>query len=312
MTRGLVMRRRGTRCGCRRRQPGCGSSRHPGARTDAACDRVPACQGRRGSTRAPRGWRRCPHRGASAGLARARSTGLRVVRQKVRVVVRSLPVSSRRERRDPSRPRHRGCANGFTARGARSAGRLAAARGRRAGDGDTRPGGGRSQGFGSPLEQVGTLEWQRAGIDGSGVKVAVIDLGFAGYASRLGSDLPASVATIDHCGGSSRRAAGTRHGTAVAQVVHQTAPGAQLKLICVDSEVGLALGRAGRRRRGVGRDQARRRWINTSRGDGSGGRRHARRDRRRRTRQRDPLGERGRRRALRPTGRPVHARLDRT
>src|SRR5581483_11812558 len=92
------------------------------------------------------------------------------------------------------------------------------------------------------LDQIGAQAWHEAGLDGTGVKVAIIDLGFYGYAARLGSVLPASVTTIDRCGGNLAAAppTGTEHGTAVAEVVHQVAPGAQLLLICVDSEVGLA------------------------------------------------------------------------
>src|SRR5689334_22589099 len=85
--------------------------------------------------------------------------------------------------------------------------------------------------------------WHDAGESGAGVKVAIIDLGFYGYTSLLGSALPSSVTPIDHCGGNitaSPANGGTQHGTAVSELVHQMAPGAQLYLICVDSEVGLA------------------------------------------------------------------------
>ena len=34
-----------------------------------------------------------------------------------------------------------------------------------------------------------------AGYDGAGVKIGIIDGGFAGYAARLGTELPASVTT---------------------------------------------------------------------------------------------------------------------
>jgi len=81
--------------------------------------------------------------------------------------------------------------------------------------------------------------WHNTGLDGSGVKVAIVDVGFAGYSSLLGTALPVAVTTHDDCGGNFP--GGTDHGTAVAEVVHQMAPGAQLDLICVDSEVGLVL-----------------------------------------------------------------------
>ena len=44
--------------------------------------------------------------------------------------------------------------------------------------------------------------WQQRGQSGTGVKVAIVDLGFAGYASAQASgDLPVSLTVIDYCGG---------------------------------------------------------------------------------------------------------------
>jgi len=86
--------------------------------------------------------------------------------------------------------------------------------------------------------------WHAANLNGSSsgtpVKVAIIDISFAGYAGLLGTDLPAlsNVTTVDDCSGNLN--AGDGHGTAVAEVVHDMAPDAQLYLICVDSEVTLA------------------------------------------------------------------------
>jgi Subtilase family/PASTA domain/Divergent InlB B-repeat domain/Fibronectin type III domain/WD40-like Beta Propeller Repeat len=120
---------------------------------------------------------------------------------------------------------------------------------------------------------TGADAWHTAGYGGSGVKVAVIDLGFYGYSSLLGSALPASVSTIDHCGGklsASPASGGTEHGTAVAELVHQMAPGAQLFLICIDSEVGLAQAEQVAITNGVKVVDHSVGWVNTSRGDGTG------------------------------------------
>jgi hypothetical protein len=80
-------------------------------------------------------------------------------------------------------------------------------------------------------------DWQAAGIDGSGLKVAVLDGGFAGYTGLLGTELPASVVahscTGDITGG------GEYHGTAVAEIVHEVAPGASLILANFGTEVEL-------------------------------------------------------------------------
>ncbi|MGH2500475.1 MAG: S8 family serine peptidase, partial [Candidatus Limnocylindria bacterium] len=130
-----------------------------------------------------------------------------------------------------------------------------------------------------PLEQATTSEgaqasnalaWHQAGITGIGTKIAVIDTGFAGYLERQQSgDLPAGALVVDHCGGAF--ASGSSHGTAVAEVVHDLAPGAQLHLVCIDSEVTL----------GVAKDYAKAQGIHvinfslvftaSGRGDGTGG-----------------------------------------
>ena len=122
----------------------------------------------------------------------------------------------------------------------------------------------------------GADAWHNAGIDGSGAKVAIVDVGFAGYQALEGTALPASVTPDDRCDGNLATpvaGGGSDHGTAVAELVHQMAPGAQLYLICVDSEVGLALAEQDAAAYGV-------KIINSSlaffgpdvgRGDGSGG-----------------------------------------
>ena len=108
-----------------------------------------------------------------------------------------------------------------------------------------------------------------AGFDGTGVKVAIIDLGFNGYAAKLGSELPASVTAVDDCGGT--LASGTAHGTAVAEIVHEVAPGAQLYLICIDNEVDLAAAEAYAKANGIRIVNHSVAWFNAGRGDGSVG-----------------------------------------
>ena len=56
-------------------------------------------------------------------------------------------------------------------------------------------------------QEIATLHaagYTNAGYDGAGVKIGIIDGGFAGYAARLGTELPASVTTQDFCGTGSR------------------------------------------------------------------------------------------------------------
>jgi subtilase family protein/hemolysin type calcium-binding protein/uncharacterized protein DUF11/WD40 repeat protein len=114
--------------------------------------------------------------------------------------------------------------------------------------------------------------WQTAGFTGAGVKIGVIDLGFYGYARLLSTELPAAVTTQDFCGGrlATPPAIGDDHGTAVAEIVHDVAPDAQLYLICVDTEVDLANAVAYAKAQGITIVNHSVGWFNTSRGDGTG------------------------------------------
>jgi len=112
--------------------------------------------------------------------------------------------------------------------------------------------------------------WQALGRTGAGVNVAIVDLGFNGYAAAQASgELPASLTAVDYCGGDINTA--TEHGTAVAEIVHQMAPGAQLYLICVDSDVTLGQAEEYVKSHGITIVNHSVGWFNTSRGDGSGG-----------------------------------------
>ena len=106
------------------------------------------------------------------------------------------------------------------------------------------------------------------------MKIAIVDGGFSGYSSLLGTALPASVTAIDHCSGhlaTPPEQGGSFHGTGVAEIAHQMAPGAQLYLICIDSLVGLAQAEQDAIAAGVRVVNHSVGWFNTSRGDGSGG-----------------------------------------
>jgi subtilisin family serine protease len=80
----------------------------------------------------------------------------------------------------------------------------------------------------------GASSWQTAGITGAGVKVGIIDNGFAGLVARLGTELPSTVHarcytavgvfTSDVLGCDN----GENHGTAVAETVADMAPGVEL------------------------------------------------------------------------------------
>ena len=90
-------------------------------------------------------------------------------------------------------------------------------------------------GYVSPAVTLhGSSAWQAAGLTGTGVKVGIIDGGFAGMAARLGTELPATVHA--HCYTSvgsfttnlAGCANGETHGTAVAEAIFDMAPGVDL------------------------------------------------------------------------------------
>jgi hypothetical protein len=111
--------------------------------------------------------------------------------------------------------------------------------------------------------------WQSKGVTGTGVKVAVIDGGFQGLADRQATgDLPATVTTMDFCDGNFNSA--TEHGTAVAEIVHEMAPGATLYLICVGTEVQLGQAEQYAKSQGVQIVNLSAGFPASGRGDGSG------------------------------------------
>jgi PKD repeat protein len=84
----------------------------------------------------------------------------------------------------------------------------------------------------------GASNFHTNGFNGQGVKIAVIDLGFAGLgtAQALG-ELPINAVTFDFSGTGLQST--TAHGTAVAEIVHDMAPNAQLYLMKISDEVDL-------------------------------------------------------------------------
>ena len=110
---------------------------------------------------------------------------------------------------------------------------------------------------------------QAAGVGGAGVKVMVIDVGFAGYTgSQASGDLPAALATFNRCASFTSRG---DHGTQVAEIVHEMAPDAQLTLACAESATDLANAEAYAKANGISIISRSVGVFNTSRGDGSGG-----------------------------------------
>ena len=85
------------------------------------------------------------------------------------------------------------------------------------------------------LASMGVPPWHNKGYGGQGIKIAIVEMSFLGYRDLLGVELPGTVFTR------SFRFDGaiegySKHGTAVAEVVHDVAPGAQLHFVTIDSE----------------------------------------------------------------------------
>ncbi|MFP4345862.1 MAG: S8 family serine peptidase [Anaerolineales bacterium] len=78
--------------------------------------------------------------------------------------------------------------------------------------------------LGEGVAVIGAAEWHDRGFTGEGIRVGVLDLGFAGYEALLGEELPDTVplATFGWY------AEEEIHGTACAEIIHEVAPGAAL------------------------------------------------------------------------------------
>lgn len=89
---------------------------------------------------------------------------------------------------------------------------------------------------------IGADAWQAAGITGKGVRVGILDLGFRGVKSLIGTELPANTKTIFDIDEMDSQDSG--HGTAVAAVTARVAPGAEFFLASFDGSSDTALGEA--------------------------------------------------------------------
>ncbi|WP_285685380.1 ricin-type beta-trefoil lectin domain protein [Actinoplanes sp. NBRC 103695] len=116
----------------------------------------------------------------------------------------------------------------------------------------------------------GAGNWIRDGKTGAGVKVGVIDVGFADLAdAQDAGELPTGSALTLHgadCPGSGQ----SSHGTAVAETLHDVAPGAILHLACAPDSVTFAAAADRLRAQGVSIILSAVGFPATGRGDGTG------------------------------------------
>lgn len=83
--------------------------------------------------------------------------------------------------------------------------------------------------------------WHAAGYRGQGIKIGIIDIGFAGYAALLGQELPSFIVAKNFVDGETdlQVAQGSAHGAAVAEIIHDVAPGAALYFAKIRTHIDL-------------------------------------------------------------------------
>ena len=77
---------------------------------------------------------------------------------------------------------------------------------------------------GEGIRVIGARDWHRAGFTGAGIRIGVLDMGFAGYHALLGTELPERV-EVERFGDWDPEEV---HGTACAEIIHEIAPDAEL------------------------------------------------------------------------------------
>lgn len=129
-----------------------------------------------------------------------------------------------------------------------------------------------SIGFATAGEGVGAINastWHQNGVRGTGVKIGILDSGFANYQDRqTAGDLPQTLTTANFCADGFT---GGDHGTAVAEIVHEVAPESALYLMCASTpeEWGSALSYA--KNQGIKIITSSTGSVGFDRGDGQGG-----------------------------------------
>jgi subtilisin family serine protease len=91
---------------------------------------------------------------------------------------------------------------------------------------------------GQGVAVTGAGDMQSLGNNGAGIKVGVIDLGFSSYTNAQASgDLPATLTIVDYTGTGT---GGINHGTNVAEIVYDMAPGVDLYLAKIGTTTQMA------------------------------------------------------------------------
>lgn len=85
-----------------------------------------------------------------------------------------------------------------------------------------------AESLGRHLSQLGVDRWHRQGMEGAGVRIAVLDSGFRGYRHFLGRTLPENVTVKSFRRDGDLEARDSSHGVFCGEVIHTVAPKADL------------------------------------------------------------------------------------
>ncbi len=122
------------------------------------------------------------------------------------------------------------------------------------------------------VAKTGADEWQALAPYHNGVpaKIAILDLGFSGYKSQLGKELPDEVTVKSFRADNDISGGGEDHGLACAEIVHDMAPLAELYLVNIDTDVEQDQAVDWLNRQGVEVISYSLGWYNAGAGDGTG------------------------------------------
>jgi subtilisin family serine protease len=93
---------------------------------------------------------------------------------------------------------------------------------------------------GVDTESLGVINapaWHAAGFTGKGIKIGVLDMSFDKYKELLGTELPDQVTVASFIAGVEADQTGDVHGTAVAEIIHDIAPDAELYFAAFQTDV---------------------------------------------------------------------------
>lgn len=117
---------------------------------------------------------------------------------------------------------------------------------------------------------MGMGPWDQLNIRGKGARVGVLDVGFSNAGALLGTELPIGIVSKSFRDDQDLSGAGSDHGTAVAEVVHDIAPDAELFFANFTTEVEFNSAASWMLEQGVHIIVASVGWPATAAGDGTG------------------------------------------